>query len=243
MPDQRLILRTLIDLAGPRATGSDTTDLLYLLCDRAVHILDVDAAGVLRMGATGRLHAAASSSDGMHRLLTAEAGEQQGPGVHAHHHHECVDVLDLQVDDGRWPAVASAALAHGFRSMHVRPLALRAEHVGAVCFASARAGPLAKEQAEVAGALAHMAAVGVAHVRELGAAGERIRQLQHALDSRIVVEQACAVLADREGLDIGEASGRLRRYARDHNERLRRIARRFLDGHLDTADLRTGHPV
>jgi GAF domain-containing protein len=233
-----LLARTLVELADTLVADHDVIDFLYLLCDRAVELLDADAAGVLLLDSAGGLEVAASSSSDLHDLEKLEAHAHEGPCVEALRSGARVDATDLSQDRGRWPAFAAQAVASGFRSVHARPLRLRDDHIGALDIFRTRTGGFTEEDAAAAGALADMASIAIVHQRALSAAEEQIGQLEHALDSRIVIEQASAVLADREGLDPGEAFGLIRRYARDHNERLQRVARRFLDGDLDSRVLR-----
>ncbi|HVL97801.1 MAG TPA: GAF and ANTAR domain-containing protein [Egibacteraceae bacterium] len=240
MQRARLLAHTLVELADTLVADYDVVEFLYLLCDRAVELLEADAAGVLLMNSSGGLEVAASSSSDLHSLEKFEVQTKEGPCVLAHRSGSRVEAEDLLDHAEQWPAFVEHAAARGLRSVHSRPLRLRAQHIGALNVFRERPGPFSDEDAVVAGALATMASIGMVHQRVLTAAEEQITQLQHALDSRIVIEQASAVLADREGIDTGEAFGRLRRYARDNNQRLHAVARRFLDRQIDTGSFGVG---
>lgn len=64
----------------------------------------------------------------------------------------------------------------------------------------------------------------------------RNEQLNHALNSRVIIEQAKGMLAERSGIDVDEAFVRLRGNARSQNRRLGEIAQEVLDGNLASAD-------
>ncbi|MEJ7722178.1 MAG: ANTAR domain-containing protein [Ilumatobacteraceae bacterium] len=58
-------------------------------------------------------------------------------------------------------------------------------------------------------------------------------QLQTALDSRIVIEQAKGMYAERANVDMTVAWQALRSHSRNHNMRLRDVATAYVDGELD----------
>lgn len=233
MSRERLLIRTLLELADTMAVDHDIVDFLYLLCERAVDVVEADAAGVLLMSGNGDLVVAAASSHEMRKLEQFEVEHLQGPCVEAHRTAERVDDVDLAQSADRWPDFTAEALALGFRSVHARPLRLRDQPIGALTIFRKIQGRFDDDAAAVVAGLADMASIGIVHERALSAAEQQVSDLQRALNKRAVVDQATAVLADRLDLDQGVAFDWLRRYARNNNQRLRDVAQRFLNGELN----------
>jgi GAF domain-containing protein len=143
-------------------------------------------------------------------------------------------VADLADETNRWPIFAAEAQRQGFRSVHALPMRLRSETIGALNLFRTRVGLLPEEDVQVGQALADVATIGILHHRA-SARGEILSgQLQIALNSRIVIEQAKGVLAERATLDVDQAFARLRRYARDNNVPLLQVARGVVEGTVDT---------
>ena len=233
MSRERLLIRTLLELADTLIADYDVVDFLYLLCDRAVELVDADAAGVLLMNASGALEVAAASSHEMRTLEQVEADAMRGPCVEAHRSGRRVDAGDVTLDRRRWPEVADEAGSLGFHGVHADPLSLRGRPIGALNVYRRTAGPFTDDDAAVVAGLAGMAAIGIVNERTVSDAETESRHLQRALDKRTVVDQATAVLAERLGSDHDFAFHRLRRYARSNNQQLRDVADRFMAGDLD----------
>lgn len=233
----RLLIDTMVELADTQTAHYDMVGALYLLCERTVEVAGVDAAGVVLVDGAGELQVAAASSAEMHELETFQVTRRQGPCVAALRTAEAVDAPDLAAPEHRWPQFAERALALGYHSAHARPLRLREESIGALEVLRTAGGHLTEPDMAAVAGLVGTAAIGIAHRRALGAAERQVSQLQQALNRRAVVEQATAVLADRLHVDQGAAFDRLRRYARNHNHRLRDVAQRFMKGELDAEAL------
>jgi AmiR/NasT family two-component response regulator len=83
---------------------------------------------------------------------------------------------------------------------------------------------LSESDARSAQALADIATVSILQLRALRSSRELADQLQAALESRVVIEQAKGVLSAAGTLDMEEAFARLRQYARNRNLRLPLVA-------------------
>jgi hypothetical protein len=235
---ERALVSAMLELADTMVTDYEVVDFLYRLCDQAVRIVDADAAGVLLAGERGELEVAAATTLDIRRLERVEATSGEGPCAHAHRTGETVEEDDLACGGQRWPRFAEAATDLGFRSVHARPLCLRGSPIGALSVFRRDAGGFTPDDAEVLGGLADMATIGIVTNRAIAEAEDQVLILRQALRRRAVVDQATAVLADRLGIDHGEAFQRLRHHARAHNDRLRDLATRVLAGEVDTDALR-----
>jgi GAF domain-containing protein len=220
------LAETLVELTGTLSEDFDLDRFLGLLVNRCVRLLAVPAAGVFVAD-----HGVAASRESLVPVLSHEANPLQD----SFRSNAPVAVPDLG-DGARWPEFTADIAQAGFTSVYAVPLCGRAEVIGALAlFLGPGARPFA---ARVARAVADMAAVVVSQARALRRAEELARQLQHALDSRVVIEQAKGVLAERLGLDMRTAFGALRGYARSHNTRVSELAASIVDGAFDTDLLR-----
>ncbi|MEJ3406097.1 GAF and ANTAR domain-containing protein [Rathayibacter sp. YIM 133350] len=226
---EKEIVQTFVDLADTLVVGYDVVDLLYGLVTRCVHTLEAADAGILLPNAAGDLEVVASTSERSRLigLLQLDAGE--GPCVDAYETGRVVTVDDIASTYARWPAFALAASELEYRSMHAIPLRLRDQTIGSLNLFSDRPGPLGTEDAVVAQALADIATIGILHERALREADVTRDQLQRALDSRVVIEQAKGVLAHTEQIDMDHAFGVLRQRARESGRLLSVVAREVVD--------------
>jgi GAF domain-containing protein len=151
---------------------------------------------------------------------------------------------DLATVNGRWPRFAPEALAAGFRSVHALPMRLRGSVIGALNLFHAAPGEMAAADVDAAQALADVATIAILQHRATLEAQVVNQQLQHALNSRVVLEQAKGMVAERAGLDMEQAFTALRTYARNHNLRLIDVAEAVIGGALAPSALgRTAPPM
>jgi GAF domain-containing protein len=227
---ERLMIDTFVELADTLAGDYDVADFLDLLIDRSLVLLVADVAGVLLESPAGHLRLAAGTSVEMEVIERAELSTGEGPCVEAYRTREAVIAPDISAERDRWPDVAPRLLELGMRSGHAFPLRLREDCIGALNLYRREARPFDTTAIRLAQALADVAAIGILQERKSRAAEERSARLQHALDSRIVIEQAKGVLAERHAVSPQRAFEVLRAYARDHNLKLRDVSDRILAG-------------
>ena len=209
---------------------SDEFDLdgfLRLLVNRCVRMLDVPAAGVLIAD-----HGVIASHEPLLPVLRHEAS----PLLDCSRDGRPVTVPDLTAPSN-WPAFTGGAHDAGFAAVQVLPLCRRTDTIGALALFR-DAGGLPEANVRLAQAVADLATVCILQARALRRSDELAGQLQHALDSRVVIEQAKGVLAERLGLGMSAAFSALRNYARSHNTRVAELALSIVDGNFDTNRLR-----
>jgi GAF domain-containing protein len=226
---EQLVMDTFIDLADTLASDYEVGEFLHLLVVRCGEVLEMSTAGVVLESANGTLRLAAATSDAMATLEEAEIDHREGPCLDAYGDASQVSADDLTADFGRWPNIAPLAVDMGLLAVHAFPLSLRDDCIGALNLYRATPGDFERDDIRLAQAFADVAAIGILQRRKVAAAEERTEQLQHALDSRIIIEQAKGVLSERAGISPDEAFLRIRGYARSHSERLRRVCERILD--------------
>jgi GAF domain-containing protein len=237
MPREATLARTLVELADTLVEDFDVVELLTLLTDRCVEVLDVGAAGLMLVAPDGELRVMASSSEAMRVLELFELQAREGPCLDCFASGAAVVNQDLVAANDRWPRFASEALAAGFHSVHALPMRLRGTVIGALNLFHNEPGQMRAADVVAAQALADVATIAVLQNRAVLEAQVVNEQLHHALNSRIVIEQAKGIVAERQGLDMEEAFATLRAYARNHNLRLIDVARDVITGTGSTSPL------
>ena len=236
MTRETVLTRTLVELADTLVSDFDVVDILTLLSDRCVEVLEVDAAGVMLATPDGRLRVMASSSEAMRVLELFEIQSQEGPCLDAHHTGEAVVNQDLDANS-RWPRFAAEALDAGFHSAHALPMRLRDTVIGALNLFRTGTGQMGPADIEVAQALADVATIAILQHRAASEAQLLAQQLSHALNSRIVLEQAKGIISERLDLDMQRSFATLRNHARSNNLRLSDVAQSVIDGSLSPSEL------
>ncbi|MDQ6615572.1 MAG: GAF and ANTAR domain-containing protein [Actinomycetota bacterium] len=225
MPREALLARTLVELADTLVDDFDVVELLTLLTDRCIDILDVAAAGLMLVSPEGDLRLMASSSETMRMLELFELQSQEGPCFDCYRTAVQVVNQNLATIDGRWPPrFVAEALKAGFHSVHALPMRLRGTSLGALNLFHVDPGSMRQADIDAAQALADVATIAIIQHRAAREAQLVNEQLQNALNSRIIIEQAKGVVAERSGLTMEQAFGVLRNHARHHNLRLVDVA-------------------
>jgi len=239
MPREAALSRTMVELADTLVDDFDLVDLFTLLTDRCVEVLDVSAAGLMLVAPEGDLRVMASSSEAVRLLELFELQAAEGPCLDCFRTGERIVNQDLATVNGRWPRFAPAALAAGFRSAHSVPMRLRRSVIGALNLFGVEPGEMRDADVDAAQALADVATIAILQQRAALDAQSLNDQLSHALNSRILLEQAKGMLAERAKLDMDGAFAQLRGYARSHNMLLVEVARQFIAGDITTESLNT----
>jgi GAF domain-containing protein len=237
MPRERLLVRALVDLADTLVDDFDVVELMTRLADGCVDVLDVGAAGLMLTAPDGDLRVMASSSEAMRVLELLELQAQEGPCLDCFRTGERVVNEDLEMSMVRWPQFAPAALAAGFRTVHALPMRLRGAVIGGLNLFTLDAHDIHPADLEAAQALADVATIALLQHRAAREAQVLNEQLNEALNSRIVIEQAKGIIAERKGVDMGQAFDWLRRHARNHNLLLADVAHGVIAGTVSVAAL------
>jgi GAF domain-containing protein len=237
MSREALLARTLVELADTLVADFDVVELLTRLTDGCVDVLDVGAAGLMLAAPEGDLRVMASSSEAMRVLELFELQSQEGPCLDCYRTGQPVVNQDLATVDGRWPRFAAEALAAGFHSVHALPMRLRGAVIGALNLFHIEPGEMRQADVVAAQAMADVATVALLQHRATLEAQVLNEQLNHALNSRIVIEQAKGIIAERESLNMEQAFSTLRNHARYHNLRLVDVAGDVIEGTLAASAL------
>lgn len=219
-----------VGLADALTSDYHMVELAQQLIDHTMTLLPIAAAGIVLGDEAGKLHVFASSSQESQLLEVQQVQADVGPCLQCYRYGRQVVVEDLTVMPDRWPAFAVRAVEYGFRAVAALPLRLRDERVGALNLFRDVTGPMVRSDVAFGQALADVAAVSILHQRTLAQSAMLNQQLQTALESRVVIEQAKGVLAARGGLDMDRAFARLRAHARNIRRPLAEVARAVVTG-------------
>src|SRR5580693_4348286 len=228
--DGQLLSETFVELTDTLVDDFDVIDFLHVLTDRSVQLLDVSAAGLLLADQRGELRVVAASSEAARLLELFQLQSDQGPCLDCFRSGRPVTAGNLAAEATRWPQFAPAARQAGFAAVQALPMRLRDQVIGALNLFRAAPGTFDPADVRVGQAMADVATISLLHERSMRRSDTLNEQLQTALNSRVIIEQAKGKLAERLGIDVNQAFTLLRDQARNRNQRLSEMARAFVDG-------------
>jgi GAF domain-containing protein len=230
---EQTLAETFVLLADTLVDDYDVVDLLDLLVRACVDLLSITAAGLLLDDQKGNLAVIASSSEETRLLEIYQLQNNEGPCLDCVHRGKPVTSANLEAEVARWPLFVPAALAAGFRSVVAVPLRLRDQTIGGLNMFRGGTEPMTPDDQRLAQAFADVATIGILQRRSTHRSTMVAEQLQHALNSRVVIEQAKGVLAERKAVNMDAAFDALRHHARSHNLKLTDVAFSVVRGELD----------
>ena len=228
--DEQLLSETFVELTDTMVADFDVIDFLQMLTDRSVRLLEVAAAGLLLADPRGELRVIAASSEAARLLELFQLQNDQGPCLDCFRSGQPVSAADLTAEARRWPRFAPAARQAGFAAVQALPMRLREQVIGALNLFRTTPGAFDPAGIRIGQALADVATISLLHERGMRHSDALNEQLQTALNSRVVIEQAKGKLAERHGLDMDQAFAVLREHARTRNLRLSELAQAFVEG-------------
>lgn len=239
MTREERIVQTFVELADIMVDDFDVVEFLHRLVEHCVSLLDCTEVGLLLVDVAGTLRVMASSSERAEALELLQSQNDEGPCFECYHRGSLVYSEDLQADRGRWPSFAPAALQKGLSSVHAIPMRVNGQTIGALNLFRTQTGRLAASDVPLGQGLADVAAISLLQDRATRQSRDVVAQLQGALTSRVVIEQAKGILSEQANITLDAAFTRLRAHAREHNRHLSDIAYELTDGTLDALTLST----
>jgi GAF domain-containing protein len=223
-PDR--LAKVFVEIADTLVDEFDLIEFLQMLADRVAGLTADSTVGILLADPRGGLQYMAASDESAHLLELLQLRKQDGPCLDAFHSGRAVVNTDLGAAAATkaWPSFAGSAMRIGFRSVHAFPLRLRDEIIGAMGLFGRTVGDLDDGDVRIVQALADVAAISLLQERTISRAEVLTEQLQHALNSRIVIEQAKGAVAQSYQVDVDAAFELIRAYARRNNRRLSDVA-------------------
>jgi GAF domain-containing protein len=239
MAREKRVLEVVVEAVDTLVDDFDVIEFLQRLCDRCVELLGVKAVGVMLADAGGGQQVVAASDEGSRLLEFFALQHDQGPCVECHRTGSARLDIDLTSpeDTAAFPEFAARALGAGFAVTHALPMRLRDQVVGAVNLFHDRPGPLAPADACLGQTLADVATIAILQQRTIAHGNVERAQLETALQSRILIEQAKGILAERRRTGVDQAFALLRSHSRAHQLRLAEVCRQVINGELDTSEI------
>ncbi len=228
-----------VELADTLVAEFDVIDFLHTLADRSVELLGADAAGLMFADQRGNLRLVASSTESARLLEVFELQNSEGPCLDCFHTGEQLVNLDDATMQARWPNFWAETKELGFRSAHALPLRLRDEVIGAINLFGSTEASLSADDVAVGQAMADVATIGLLQERSVRQKEVLAEQLQSALVTRVLLEQAKGVFAERAQIPIDAAFTVMRTYARQNNRTLTKVATDIVNGEIKAAELLT----
>lgn len=234
---QTLTATTFVEIVDTLVGDFDVIEVLTLLTSRCVDLLDAAAAGILLADGDGHLRVIGASNEQIQLLELFQVQNDEGPCLDCFRTGRIVLHSDLDVSSP-WPLFAAECTAAGFASVCAVPLRLRNQTLGCLNMFMPAAGGLTDSDVALAQALADVASITIIQDQATREAAVRESHLQHALNSRIAIEQAKGMLAEHHRVDMDEAFSRLRVFARSNNRRLTEVAEAIVAGATDVDAIR-----
>ena len=227
IPAERLA-GVFVEIADTLVADFDVVDFLHLVTSRAAELVADSAVGLMLADQQGHLRFMGASTEATRMLELFQLQNDEGPCLDCFRSGAGVESADLLDPSTPWPTFAPEAVSAGFRSVHAVPLRLRNQVIGALNIFGRKPSLLEPEDAQIVQALADVATIGLMQERAIRRTELLAEQLQTALNSRIVVEQAKGALAQLRGVSVDEAFRLLRSHARSTNARLSDVAQQVV---------------
>lgn len=226
-----------VEVADTLVDDFDLIEFLQKLATHTSELFDARAAGLLLADHRGRLQVMAASDERSEMLELFQVQAREGPCQDCFSQGEAVINADLTQASDVWPTFAPRAVAAGYRSVHAFPLRLRNQTYGALNLFGTETGRMTADEARIVQALADVATISMLQQRAIQRGDELTEQLQGALNTRIVIEQAKGMIAQTHGITPDDAFNKLRAHCRKNNLRLSDVADRVINDSAGLDDL------
>lgn len=213
-----------VELADTLVEDFDLVEFLMMVTQRTAELIGGADVGLLLADGRGHMQFMAASNEDAKRLELFQVQVDEGPCLDAFQSGQPVVNADLNDAADRWPRFAPRAAAAGYRSVHAFPLRLRQDVIGAINVFGTDDARWEDSDAHIVQTLAHITTIGLLQERAVGRGAVLTEQLQSALNSRIVIEQAKGAIAQFRGVTVDEAFVLLRSHARGTGTHLAEVA-------------------
>ncbi len=233
MPNPETLLDSLERFAAALTSGYGIGDVLHNLTGEMAEVLDLSGAGVTLVH-DGQQRFVTAAVEAIADLERVQESFQKGPCIDAVASAAPVAVPDIAEGEAsnRWPDYTVAAKAAGIQSVAGIPMLAEGTAIGAVNLYDSQPRAWSSEDLRVAAIFASIATGYLAHASSARQQQRTAEQLEEALKTRLIIEQAKGVLANQRVITVDEAFKRLRAYAREHNARIHDVSRAVVSGDL-----------
>jgi transcriptional regulator with GAF, ATPase, and Fis domain len=240
---EQLLAQAFVSLADTLVDDYDVIELLTRLIDHSVELLAADAGGIMLADPHGLLRVVATSNEDARLIELLQLQNDEGPCLDCFRSAAPVHVDDLSQAADRWPMFVAAAMGRPvFQAVHAVPLRLRGDAIGTLNLWQHRPRSLPEPELALGQALADVATIAILQERAIRRGEVINEQLQSALTSRVIIEQAKGLLAQHGQLRMDQAFDLMRGYARSHSTRLAEVARGLVERTLDPDSVTAVNP-
>ena len=229
-PGYRQLYTVIAEFLDNLSPDFDFEDSLRVFAAECVNVLGCGGVIFLVADEKGAVEIAVAWGDGAQELAAVETRARRGPGFECLDTGRAVECLNGTASRERWPEWSLAALRSGFLAAHAVPLVSRGETLGAMILLETGPGRLAGDAEQLVSCFAEAAAANARSRREELHRTELVAQLRTGMTSRVVIEQAKGILAERNGQGMDDALARLRDFARRNRRPLQEVAREVIEG-------------
>lgn len=229
MSQEQRLAAAFIELSDVHRPDFDADRYTQVLARHSMKLLNVDGAGWLLADDGGEPEAAGGTTESVRLSQVIQLRSGAGPAIESFRTHLPLTVPDLGAEQ-RWPAFRDAVREAGFAAVHTLPLQHQDETVGALCLFRRNPGELTEDERAMGDALTQVAATCLLLRRARSRAEKLSAQLQTALNSRVTIEQAKGILAERRGTSVEDAFELMRAFARHNRRRLNEVASAVVTG-------------
>lgn len=228
---QELTAITFVEIVDTLVDDFDVIEVLTVLTSRTVELLAASAAGILLADEHGHLRVMAASTEQIQLLELFQLQNDEGPCLDSYRTGNVVAHASLG-PDSPWPRFAAESVASGYPSVCAIPMRFKERVLGCLNLFISRPVSLPPTDVALAQALADVASIAVVQDQATRLAAVREGHLQHALTSRISIEQAKGMVSEYARVDMDQAFAQLRQFARNHNRGLTEVAQALATGDL-----------
>jgi len=214
------LLEAISALTDTLASDYDVVEVAQVLVESSASLFDIDAAGLLIAGPGGELDVLASTSEASRLIEVLQIDAEAGPCLDCFHTGQPVSVPNISTGSAKWSQFIDRARELNFQSVHAIPLRHRDIVIGTLNLLSTRTGELNEPDLRAARALADLTTLGILQDRTTREHITVQQQLEAALSSRVLIEQAKGFVSNRNRVSVDEAFTLLRNHARSHRARL-----------------------
>jgi GAF domain-containing protein len=219
----------------------DLIDFLHTVTRHTADLIDAAAVGLMLADLQGKLHFIAASQEAAAMLEIFQIQNREGPCLDAFRSGTIVTSDNLGQEIHRWPRFAPRAAAAGFGAVHAIPMRLRDSVIGALNVFTRPDRHVNNSELAVVRALADVATISLLQERAIRRGSQLAEQLQLALTSRVIIEQAKGAIAQARGTTADRAFEILRSYARRHHLKITELARTCVNEPSQVPELMPGH--
>jgi GAF domain-containing protein len=228
------LARTFVELADSLVDDFEPRDLLHVLVDRCVDLMGVSAAGLILDDGQGNPGLSACSAHSANFLGRYQLEHDEGPSAECLRTGQAVYADALEEEHERWPGFSRAATGEGFVRVLALPMRLRGRVIGALNLFDTESGSLLDPEVwPIAQAMADVSTIAILQERLGKEHAVLNQQLQTALNTRVLIEQAKGVLATRLNVPVDEAFELLRKRSRDDRRRIVEVAEEVVNARSD----------